>query len=96
MLVYHTDAQRGGLVGVGDLYFLAVLFNDALFGLVHTEQYAHQRGFAGTVFAQQGMDLALAQLQGDIVICLDARKFLGDVQHFDDIILCQSLYAPFL
>ena len=96
VLMHHADAQRGGLVRVGDFYLFAVLFDDALFGLVHAEQYAHQGGFTGTVFAQQCMDLTLSQLQGDIVVSLDARKFLGDVQHLDDIILCQSLYAPFL
>ena len=41
------------------------------------------------------MDLALAQLQGDIIIGFDAGELLGDVQHFDDIIFCQPLHAPF-
>ena len=67
-----------------------------MFRLVQTEQNAHQRGFTGAVFAQQGVHFAAAQLEGDIVVGLDAGEFLGDVQHLDHEILCQSAHAPFV
>ena len=71
-------------VADGDL--LAVLEDLTGFRLVQAEQHAHQRTFASAVFAQQGMYLALAQLQGDVVVGLDAGKLLGDVKHFDHIL----------
>ncbi len=83
-------------LGLLILTSFSVLSDSALLRLIQTEQHTHHGGFTGAVFAQQGMDLTLAQLQGDIVICFDAGEFLGDVQHFDDIIIiCQSLHAPF-
>ena len=95
VLMHHADAKRVGVIRVVDLDLLPVFLDNTLFRLVQAEQHTHQGGFAGAVFAQQGMDLALAQLQGDIIIGFDAGKFLGDVQHFDDIIFCQPLHAPF-
>ena len=62
VLVDHADAQCVGVVGVLDGNLHAVLFDDALLGLVQAEQHAHQRGLAGTVFAQQGVDLSLFHL----------------------------------
>ena len=59
MLVDHADAQGIGIVGVFDRDHRAVLFDDALLGLIQAEQYAHQRGLARAVFAQQGVDLTL-------------------------------------
>ena len=60
-----------------------------LFGL-------YQGAFACAVFAQQGMDLTFAQLQGNVVVCLDARELLGDMEHLDHKILCQSAHSPFV
>ena len=95
VLMHHAYAQRVGVVRVVDLDFFSVFLDRTLLRLVQTKEHAHQGRFTGTVLAQQGMDLALAQLQGDIVVGFDTGKFLGDVQHFDDIIICQSLHAPF-
>ena len=95
VLMHHAYAQCVGVVRVVDLDLLPVFLDNTLFRLVQAEQHTHQGGFTGAVFAQQGMDLALAQLQGDIVVGFDTGEFLGDVQHFDDIIICQSLHAPF-
>ena len=82
VLVYHSDAQVIGIVRVVDLYLLAVLFDHAFFSLVQAEQDGHEGGFTGTVFAKQGVYLALSQLQSDVVICYDAGKSFGDVHHF--------------
>ena len=86
VLMHHADAQRGCRVGVGDVHLHAVFANFARLGLIQTEQHAHQRGFAGAVFAQQGVDLALAELQRDVVVGLDAGELLCDVKHFDHIL----------
>ena len=94
--MHHADAQVVGHVGVLDVDLLAVLFDDALFGLIQTKQYAHQRGFARAVLAQKGVYFAPAQLQGHIIIGFDAGKLLGDVQHLNYEILCQSAHAPFI
>ena len=83
VLVHHADAQGVGVVGILDGYLHAVLFDDALLGLIQTEQHAHQRGFARAVFAQQGVDLTLLQLKRDVVVGDDTGKPLCDVQHFD-------------
>jgi hypothetical protein len=97
MLVHHADVQSGSVVGVVDLHLYAVFFDDAFFRLIQAEQDAHQRRFARSVFSQQSMDLALFQLQRHIIIGFNARKFLGDVQHFDDVIgRIVHRHAPFL
>ena len=85
MLVDHADAQGIGVVGIVDLYNLSILSDLALFCLVHTKQDAHQSGLTGTVLAQQCVDLAALQLDGDIVICNDAGEPLCNVQHLNCI-----------
>ena len=85
VLVHHADAQGVGVVGILDGHHLTVLFDDALLRLVQAEQNTHQRGFARAVFAQQGVDLALFQLQGDVVVGDNTGEPFGDVQHFNGI-----------
>ena len=85
VLVHHADAERGGIIGVVDLDGLAVFADLARLRLIQAEEHAHERGFAGAVFTEQGVDLALFELQGDVVVGLDARELLGDVKHFDHI-----------
>ena len=85
VLVHHADAQRVCIVGILDGYLHAVLFDNALLGLIQTEQHAHQRGLARAVFAQQGVDLTLLQLKRDVVIGDDTREPFRDVQHFNGI-----------
>ena len=86
MLVYHSDTQGGRHIRVGDIDFFAVFANLACLRLIQAEQYAHQRGFTGAVFAQQSVDLAPAELQRDVVVGLDAWELLCDVKHFDHIL----------
>ena len=88
--------MRVCIVGVADGDLLAVLEDLTGLRLVQAEQHAHQRTFARTVLAQKGVYLALAQLQGDIIVCLDTREFLGNVEHLDHKILCQSAHSPFV
>ena len=82
VLVHHADAQVVGIVGVADAHLLPVHADLALFRLIQAEQHAHQGRLAGTVFTQQGVDLALFKLQGDVIIGDDTGEALGNVQHF--------------
>ena len=88
MLVHHADSQGVGVVRIVDFDFFSVLFDGAFLRLVQAEEHTHQRGFPGTVFAQQRVDFSMAQLQGDIIIGDDARKTFGDMQHLDCIFTC--------
>ena len=96
VLVHHADAQVVGVVRVVDPDFLAVLLDRALFRLVQAEQHAHQRGLARAVFAEQGVDLALFQLERDVVVGDDAGETLRDVQHFNGILVFQGCFPPML
>ena len=88
----HADPQRRGVVGVVDLHDLAVLADLARLGLVQTEQHTHQGGLSGAVLAQKRVDLALLQLKRDVVVGLDSGEFLGNMEHFDDILhICHDL-----
>ena len=84
-MVHHADTQGVGVVGILDGHHLAVLLDDALLRLVQAEQHAHQRGLARAVFTQQGVDLALLQLKGDVVVGDNTGEPFRDVQHFNGI-----------
>ena len=98
MLMHHADVQSRGVVGVVDLDLFAILFDDAGLRLIQAEQHAHQRGLSGAVFTKQRVNFTPAQLQGDIVVGLDAGELLGDVEHFDNVIrgVIQPPPPPFL
>ena len=94
VLMHHADAKVVGVVGVFDLDLPAVLFDDALLCLIQTEKNAHQSRFAGAVFTQQGVNFALLQLQGDIVVGNDAGEFFGNVKHFNSVLTLQPYRPP--
>ncbi len=74
VLVDHAYAEPGRIVGVVDLYDLAVLLDNALLRLVHSEEHAHQRALARAVLAQKRVDLAPPELEGDVVVGYDVRE----------------------
>ena len=90
MLMYHADAECIRVVRVADIDNLAVFQYFALFRLVKTEKNAHKSRFSRSVFAEQGMNLALFQLQGNVVVGNDSGKPFGDVKHLDCIWLIQA------
>ncbi len=69
-----------------DVHDFAVFLDDARFRLVESEQNAHQRGFSRAVFSQQGVNLAPAKLERDVVIGHNAGEFFSDVEHFNNVI----------
>ena len=84
MLVHHTDAERDGLLRVIDGNFLSV--DEDLSGSrpVHAVQYVHERRLAGTILAEDRVDLALVHGQVDVVIRSEVSELLHDVLHLDD------------
>ena len=87
MLVNHADAQRVGIQRSGNLFFFSSDLNDACFGLIEAEQNAHECRFSCSVFAEKSVNLALFQLQSDVVVGDDAGKFFRNIQHLDNIII---------
>ena len=79
VLVDHADAQIICVIGIADLDFLAVLLNDTFLRCIKTKQHAHQSGLACTVFTKQCMNLALLQLERDVIVGNNTREFFGDV-----------------
>ena len=95
VLVHHSDTEAVGIVGVFYLDLFAVFFDNALFRLIKAEQNAHQGALACSVFAEQGVYLALFELKGNIIIGDYARKALCYMQHFYRICLFQNPNLPF-
>ena len=60
-----------------DQYFTRIRF-------VQPVQDVHQRGLAGAVFAQQGVDFSLAQVEIYLVIGQHTRELFGDAFCFKD------------
>ena len=55
----------------------------ALVRVVEPVEDVHQRRLAGAVLAEQGVDLALPQVEVDVVVRDDAREALRDVAHLE-------------
>ena len=83
MLVDHAYAEPGRIVGVVYLYDLAVFLDNALLRLVHSEKHAHERALARAVLAQKRVDLALPELEGDVVVGYNSGKALSDALHLN-------------
>ena len=60
MLVNHADPQSDGIMGAANLDGASLEADLPLLGLFDPEYYLHQRGFAGPVFSQKGVDFAHA------------------------------------
>ena len=81
VLMHHADAELDRLAGRLDPHLPAVEKDRPLRRLVKTDQNVHQRRFARTVFAEQGMDLALGYGQIDIVVRIEVTESFADVLH---------------
>ena len=77
MLVDHADTGSNGLLGVADVQLLAVQPDLTGGGAVQAVQNVHQGGLACTVFAQQGMNVALFHRKAHIFIGNNRAKPLG-------------------
>ena len=94
VLVDHADAERVGVVRVADLDLAAVLVDLAFLRLIKAEEDAHERRFACAVFTEQGVDLTLFELQGDVVVGDDTGETFCDVEHLDRVLRFQVFRPP--
>ena len=92
LLVDDDDALCFGLGDFGELTNVSVVNNIARIRAIgiNTAEDIHQRRFAGTVLADQGMDGAALHLQIHVVKSLDTGELFGDVIHFQNQI-CQAI-----
>ena len=79
VLMDHADAVRKGILGGGDGDGLAVHQNFTFIREVDTGQHIHQRGFSAAVFAQQGQNFPLVNIQGNVIVGDDLCEALGNV-----------------
>ena len=73
MLVDHADAPVDGVGRVADADRLAVDQDLARIRRGKPVQDVHQRGLAGAVLAEEGVNLAGPQIEVDAVVRHDAR-----------------------
>ena len=83
VLEHHADAAIDGGPRRVDHHRLAVQPHLALVRAVEPVEDAHQRRLAGAVLAQQGVDLALAQVEIDAVVRDDRAESLGDAPQLE-------------
>ena len=97
LLVDDNDTLRLTVLQVVELTDFAFVDDITRVGSVgpDTGQNIHQCGFSGAVFSAEGVDLSLSHLDVDIVQCLDAGEFLGDVIHFQNILFGHA-FTPLL
>ena len=67
MLVHHAEAERVGVLRIGDRLLAAADQHVALGRVVVAHDAFDQRALAGAVFAEQRMERAGPHLQFDIV-----------------------------
>ena len=68
VLVHHPDAHADRLARRADVHRLAAEADLALVGLVQPVEDVHERRLAGSVLPEQGVNLAAAQVEVDVVV----------------------------
>jgi hypothetical protein len=84
VLMHHADAEIVRDVGIGNPHVLSSHPDAARVGAIEPEEDAHQGGLARSVFSEEGMNRALLDLEGHVVVGANTGEILGDSQHFDD------------
>ena len=79
VLVHHAHARLDRGARRSELHVLVADLDLALVGVVQAVEDVHQRRLAGTVLAEQGVHLALAEIEADVVVRDDAGEALRDV-----------------
>ncbi len=82
VLVHHADAAGDGVTRVVEGDLLPVDGDGALVRLLHAVEDLHQGRLAGTVLTDQGVDRALADGDGDVLVGDDAGETLRDAVQF--------------
>ena len=86
VLVDHADPQVIGVLGGGDRDRPVVDVDLARVRVIDPGEHVHQGGLAAAVLPQQGQDLALVELQVDVVVGHHGAEALGDVLHSDGVL----------
>jgi hypothetical protein len=83
--VNDDDAEAFAIADAAEGAILALEADCPVIGAVRIDaaQHLHQRGLARAVLADDGVYLAGADADRDVVERLDARKRLGDPAHFE-------------
>ena len=81
VLMHHTNFQANSITRPGDVRELPVDVNLTAIGVNKTVENVHQRSFTCAVLAHQCMDLALADLEIDMIVSNDAGPGFSDVTH---------------
>ena len=85
VLVDGGDAILLGDDGVAHDHLLALENDLAAVRLMHAGQRLDERGLARAVLADEGVYLSGAQVELHAVQSLDAREYLGDILHFQQV-----------
>ena len=74
MLVHHADPEADGVGGARDRGVLPAHEDLSLVGPVEPVEDVHERRLARSVLAEQGVDLALPQIEVDRVVGDERRR----------------------
>ena len=94
VLVHHADAGFDRVLRGAEDDGLALQQDLPLVGLVEAVEDVHERRLAGAVLAEEGVHLALAHVEADVVVGDDAREPLRDPTHLEDWLVGHA--APIL
>ena len=83
MLVHHADAQRDSIARTRHPGRLSVDQNLARVPVHQAIEHVHKSRLSGPVLPDHSVDLALANIQVDVVIGHHAGPGLGDATHLD-------------
>ena len=84
VLVHHPDAACDRVPGARHLDRLTTQQDLSGVGLVQPEHGVDERALAGTVLAEQAMDLARVQRQADVLVGDHPRERLGEPPHLQN------------
>ena len=83
VLADHADVMGDGVGLVFGEEGLTVEFEGAFLGMECAVEDAHEGGFSGSVFTDEGVDSLAFDLEIDLVEGGDGAEFLGNARHFD-------------
>src|SRR4051812_42188383 len=86
MLEYHADAELARGSRAGDADGLVLPEDVAAVRFERAEQHLDQRRLAGTVLAEQRMDLAAADLEVDMIASLQRAEDLCEAAHLEEVV----------
>ena len=80
----HADALTDRLAGGAELHHLPPDANFALVRSVKSGDDAHEGGLARAILTENRVNLALAQVEVDVIVGKHSGKALGDLPEFQD------------